>query len=169
MRTLRWLLIFLTLPLAVWAASAPDIVLKDFNGKDVNVNQYIGKGKWVVVAIWAHDCHICNEEIHEMTAFHKTHKDKDAIVLGVTIDGIDQKKLAQGFIDKHKLPFDNLIAEPDQAVLMGFGGGAFVGTPTYYVYTPQGEIAAKNVGPVSQADIEGFIKEYKAEADGKKG
>jgi peroxiredoxin len=169
MRTLRWLLIFLTLPMTVWAASAPDIVLKDFDGKDVNVNQYIGQGKWVVVTVWAHDCHICNQEIHEMAALHKTHKDKDAIVLGVTIDGADQKKLAQGFVDKHKLPFDNLIAEPEQAVLMKFGGGAFIGTPTFYVYTPKGEIVAKNAGPVSQADIEAFIKEYKAESDAKKG
>jgi len=168
MKVLRTLFFALLIPIAAMAA-APDIVLKDFSGKDVNVNRYIGKGKWVVVTVWAHDCHVCNAEIHEMTAFHKAHKDKDAIVLGVTIDGIDQKQLAQGFIDEHKLPFVNLIAEPDQSVLMKFGGGAFVGTPTFYVYTPEGEIVAKNAGPVSQADIEGFIKEYKAEAAGKKG
>ena len=155
------------LPFAVWAAP-PDVVLKDFNGKDVNVNQYIGKGKWVVVTVWAHDCHICNKEIHEMSAFHQAHKNKDAIVLGVTIDGEDQKKLAQGFIDEHKLPFVNLIAEPEQSVLARFGGGTFVGTPTFYIYTPKGEIVAKNAGPVSQADIEGFIKEYKAETNAKK-
>jgi len=166
MKAFRFLVIALLIPI-VAAAASPDVVLKDFSGKDVNVNQYIGKGKWVVVTVWAHDCHICNEEIHEMTAFHKAHQSKDAIVLGVTIDGVDQRKVAQEFIDKHKLPFVNLIAEPDQAVLMRFGGGAFVGTPTFYVYTPQGEIVAKNAGPVSQADIEGFIQEYKAEANGK--
>jgi len=163
MKVFRALLIGLLLPVAV-LASPPNLVLKDFSGKDVNVDRYIGKGKWVVVTVWAHDCHICDGEIHEMAAFHRAHHNKDAIVLGVTIDGMDQKKLAQAFIDKHKLPFMNLIAEPEQSVLMKFGGGPFVGTPTFYVYTPDGEIVAKNAGPVSQADIEGFIREYKVEA-----
>jgi len=157
------LMLAILLSWSAWAGT-PDIMLKGFDGKDRNVNEIIGKGKWSVVVVWAHDCHICNAEIHEMVKLHEDHKDKDLVVLGVSVDGYAKRKLAQGFVDKHNLNFTNLIAEPDQAVMMKFGAGPFVGTPTYYVYSPEGEIMAKNVGPVSQEDIESFLNDQAAAA-----
>jgi peroxiredoxin len=142
--------------MAAWAES-PDIPLKTLDGKTRNVSEFIGHGKWTVVVVWAHDCHICGAEIHEMTDFHQAHQAKDAVVLGVTIDGFDQVKEARQFVEKHKLPFVNLIAEPSQDVLMKFGGGQFVGTPTYYVYNPKGEIVGRNIGPVSRQEVETFM------------
>ena len=149
-----WVLLLLLAPL--WAlAAGPDIVLKGVDGQARNVNEFIGKGKWVVVAIWHSDCPICKREIHQMAFFHDAHKNKDAIVLGVSVDGYANKAKAQRFIDEHSLDFTNLIAEPEQ--IARFGAGRFVGTPTYYVYSPQGELAAKQVGPTTQEDIEQFI------------
>jgi peroxiredoxin len=153
------LLFLLLLPLAALGKS-PDIVLKDLDGRDANVNQYIGKGKWVVVAIWAHDCPICNAEIYQMTFFHDEHYKKDAMVLGVSIDGYENKDKALAFIDRHAINFPNLIAEPDASVLAKFGAGPFIGTPTFYLYTPEGELAAKQVGPATQEDIENFMAKY---------
>lgn len=149
-----WFLLLLLAPL--WAlAVGPDITLKGLDGKARNVNEFIGKGKWTVVAIWASDCPICKREIHQMAFFHDAHKNKDAIVLGVSVDGYANKAKVQRFIDEHSLDFTNLIAEPEQ--IARFGAGRFVGTPTYYVYSPQGELAAKQVGPTTQEDIEQFI------------
>ena len=139
----------------VWAT--PDVPLKGLDGAAHNVGEYIGKGKWAVVVVWAHDCHYCNEEIHEMSALHQARRDKDLTVLGVSVDGWGQADKARGFVARHKLPFVNLIAEPQQAVMHKFGGGAFVGTPTYYVYDPKGDLRGKNVGPVSKEDIEAFV------------
>lgn len=144
----------------VASAGAPDIGLHDLDGKPRNVNEFIGKGKWTVVAVWAHDCHICEREIHEMSALHTARRDKDAIVLGVSIDGMNKAKKAREFVTRHKLPFVNLIAEPDQEVLEKFGGGQFVGTPTYYIYEPQGEIVGQNIGPVTREEVESFISSY---------
>lgn len=142
-------------------AAGPDVPLRDFGGKDRNVNEFTGKGKWVIVTVWAHDCHVCNQEIHEMVAFHEARKDRDAIVLGVTVDGWERKDLAREFVEKHKLNFDNLIVEPEQEIVMRFGGGPFVGTPTYYVYEPEGVLVARNIGAVNKADIDRFIDNYK--------
>jgi len=149
---------------AVWAG-APDIPLRDPDGKVRNVNEVIGKGKWTVVVAWAHDCHICGREIHEMSAFHNAHSRKDATVLGVSVDGYDNVGLAKRFIEKHKLPFPNLIAEPRQDVMTKFGAGRFVGTPTYYVFNPAGEIVGQNVGPVSRAEVETFMSEPEKPVD----
>jgi peroxiredoxin len=143
--------------MAAVALAAPDIPMRDLDGKPRNVNEFIGQGKWTVVVAWAHDCHICGREIHEMSDFHAAHRDKDAQVLGVSIDGFGQAREARQFVTRYKLPFVNLIAEPSQEVMMKFGAGRFVGTPTYYVYNPQGEIVGQNVGPVTREEVETFL------------
>ncbi len=66
---------------------------------------------------------ICDREIDEMAAFHAAHKDKDAMVLGITLDGADHLKEARAFVKRHNLPFANLITEPSQEVMMKFGAG----------------------------------------------
>ena len=112
-------------------AAVPDIALQTLDGQPRNVNEFIGKGKWVIVVFWVHDCRVCASEIHNMNAFHVAHKDKDAIVLGVTIDGAALLDRARGFAEAHKLQFMNLVAEPEAEIIERFGGGKFVGTPTH--------------------------------------
>jgi peroxiredoxin len=156
---IRWLLVMMLILFPLLAnAAVPNIPLKDFNGKTRNVNEFIGKGKWVVVVIWAHDCPICNREIHHLAFFHAEHRKKDAIVLGVSIDGWDKKKQAAAFVDRHSLNFTNLIAEPEYRVIQKFGVADFYGTPTFYIYTPKGKLVKEIVGPVTQAALDNIIK-----------
>lgn len=151
------LLLMLTVVMAHANAAAPDIKARDTSGKIHNVNQYIGQGKWTAVVFWAHNCHICNQEIEQMAFFHGDHADKDAIVLGISMDGFDQVEKAKGFIDRHDLNFPNLLIELSELEFLKFGGGRFMGTPTFYLYNPSGELLAKNIGPVSAEDLENFI------------
>jgi peroxiredoxin len=145
-------------------AGAPSIPLHDLDGRARNVNEFIGHTQWTVVVTWAHDCHICDREIGEMAAFHAAHHDKEAIVLGLTLDGAEHLKEARAFVKRHKLPFVNLITEPSQEVMMKFGAGKFVGTPTYYIYDPKGEIVGQNIGPLTRAEVEEFITSFGKEA-----
>lgn len=158
-RFIRITLLLLVFPLFV--SAAPNLVLKDLNGKARNVSSYIGKGKWTVVVLWAHNCPICNNEIYHMTFFHDAHKDKDATVLGVSVDGWDLRDKAETFVETHALNFPNLIAEPRQDVLSKFGGGRFYGTPTFYIYAPNGDFKAQKTGPLTQEEVESFIKNAK--------
>ena len=86
---------------------------EDFNGKPQVLENYLGKGKWTIVMMWASDCHICNREAHEYVDFHMIHSDTDATVLGISLDGDSRKKAAEKFIKKHSVDFPNLIAEPE--------------------------------------------------------
>jgi len=147
---------------AAWAG-APSIPLQDLDGRAHNVDEYIGHSKWVIVVAWSHDCRICDLEIHEMAELHAAHHDKDAMVLGITLDGSEFLKEARAFVKRHKLPFVNLITEPSQEVMMKFGAGKFVGTPTYYVYDPKGEIVGQNIGPLTRAEVEEFIASFDKE------
>lgn len=92
-----------------------------------------------------------------MADFHQAHKNRDALVLGVSFDGYDQAALARAFVDRLELPFPNLIAEPSQKVMTQFGAGEFVGTPTCYIYNPQGRIVGQNIGPITRKDVENFL------------
>lgn len=146
-----------TMGMAAVAATVPSISMKDLAGKSHNVNEFIGKGKWTVVAVWAHDCPICNQEIHQMEFFHDAHRKKDATVLGVSIDG-DNVDKAKRFVADHSLTFPNLITDP--GTVSEFGAGDLIGTPTYLIFTPDGTLAGKKVGPLSQEQIEAMMAKH---------
>ncbi len=141
-------------------AAAPELTLPDLEGRSHPLSEYIGHGKWVVMVFWMHDCKICANEIHHLQAFHVAHADKDAMVLGISIDGADRVKDARRFVAKHKLTFPNLLTEPDFDALQKFGGGKFFGTPTQYFYDPTGRLVARKIGPMPRADIEAFIDAF---------
>lgn len=160
-RKMMMLVVAVSLPMLA-EAEAPDVSLKDMQGKPQALSRYIGQGKWTVVVLWAHNCSICNREIAEMNFFHDAHAAKNATVLGISIDGWAQRSKARGFVDTHALDFPNLIIEPEQASIMRLGGGRFVGTPTYYIYAPNGELVGKRIGPMSQTEVEAFIGRQKS-------
>lgn len=133
---------------------------QDFNGKSQVLENYLGKGKWLVVMMWASDCHICNREAHEYVDFHLVNSDTDATVLGISLDGESRKKAAEKFISKHSVDFPNLIAEPEfvSSLYKEYTGQYFAGTPSFLIFSPEGELKAAQAGAVPTALIEDFIK-----------
>ena len=154
------LLLVLLLPSTAYA-SAPQLSLKDMDGIEQPLNQYIGKGKWTVLVIWAEDCEACNAEIENYDFFHEEHKKLNAQILGVSVDGWDKIKLARDFVKRHGLSFSNLVIEPDMNEILKLGGESFVGTPTIYIYSPDGQIVAAQAGAVPVNIIEDFINNWK--------
>ena len=135
--------------------------LVDFDGNPKAISDYSGKGKWLVVMIWASDCHVCNQEAHAYVDFHFAHSDEDAQVLGITIDGQAKKAEAQKFIERHKINFPNLIGEPAAVadLFSQLTGAYFAGTPAFLFYDPKGELRAQELGAVPTELIEDFIKQ----------
>ncbi|MCW8900612.1 MAG: TlpA family protein disulfide reductase [Gammaproteobacteria bacterium] len=148
---------FLFLPFSV---SAEIKGFEDFSGKPQVFENYLAKGKWLVVMMWASDCHICNREAHQYVDFHMLHSDSDATVLGMSLDGASRKKEAEAFIKKHSVDFPNLIAEPATVaqLFQESTGQGFAGTPTFLIYSPDGELKAAQAGAVPTELIEDFIK-----------
>jgi len=140
---------------ASWAA------FKDFDGKAHQLTDYIGKGKWTVVMFWASDCRVCNAEIGQYIQFHQDHKDKDASILGVSLDGQSGIAAAQDFIKRHAVPFPNLLGEPEDIanLYQDLTSNSWVGTPSFLVYNPQGKLLAAQAGAVPPELIEKFIQQ----------
>jgi len=153
--------LFMTSLLLFASAFAQAGVLTDFSGAPRSIEDYTGNDKWLVVMFWASDCHICGKEAPEYVAFHNKHKDDNAHVLGVTIDGLANKAAAQGFVDEHALNFPNLIgnAEDIGGMYYELTGEFWVGTPTFFIYDPSGKLRAAQAGAVPAEILEKFIAE----------
>jgi len=134
--------------------------LTDFSGNARLLEDFTGKGKWTIVMFWAHDCHVCNQEAHQYVDFHNRHKNKDAQVLGISLDGKAHKSDAEAFLKRHKVNFPGLIGEPDlvAGLFEELTDATWRGTPTFLVYNPKGELRAQQVGAVPVKLIEAFME-----------
>lgn len=130
----------------------------DLDGNVTTLKDY--RGKWVIVNLWATWCPPCLVEIPDLVMFHETHKDQDAIVLGVNYEAIDPAKVKtfaesqminypvvrfQGKVDGQTTPF-----------------GPLRGLPTTYMVTPEGQLVAARTGMVDQKMLEEFMQKYEA-------
>ena len=160
MRRIVWLCL-VGVVLGTMPAFAAD-VLTDFNGSPQQLTKYTGKGKWLVVMIWASDCHVCNAEVHNYVDFQTFHSQQDATVLGVSMDGVAKKKDALAFIKRHEVNFPNLIGEPEAVAkwYTQLTDRPWVGTPSFLIYSPAGELKAQQVGAVPPELIEAYIKSH---------
>ncbi|MEJ2178807.1 MAG: TlpA disulfide reductase family protein [Gammaproteobacteria bacterium] len=123
-------------------------------------------GKWLVVMLWSSDCIICNKEAHEYVDFHLRHREQDAIVLGISIDGQDRIQDAQDFVRKHNVAFQNLLAEWDSFTeyYEQLTQSRWIGTPSFLIFGPDGELEAKQTGAVPPNIIEMFLQQHSSQS-----
>lgn len=155
-----WRILLMAALMTCGWATAATAGLQDMEGKPRQLENYTGKGKWLVVMIWASDCLICNKEARQYENFHQQHRNKDATLLGISVDGPANIKDAKKFVDEHKLTFPNLIGELETVGVMvqDLTGQEWVGTPTILVYDPAGKLKVADAGAVPVQLIEQFIK-----------
>jgi len=142
------------------SAIASKSVFSTFDNQPVEIANYIEKDKWLLVMIWASDCHICNREVHAYVDFHFKHEETKARVLGVSVDGKTKKKAAELFIKRHELNFPNLIGEPNEVAswFEKLTGQNWMGTPTLLIYSPEGDLRVQQIGAIPLELVEKFIQ-----------
>ena len=136
--------------------------LQSLEGKPEKLSDYTGKGQWTVVILWASDCHVCNAEAEQYIQFHEAHKNNDAQILGLSLDGQQKLDAAKDFMKRHDVTYHSLIGEPEVVASMyeDLTGGHWVGTPTFLIYDRAGKLKAAQPGAVPAEIIEGFIKDH---------
>lgn len=137
-------------------AESADFTLPGMDGKEYKLSDY--RGKWVVVNYWATWCPPCLTEIPELVDFHEDHKDKDAVVLGVNFEDIGANGLKR-FTEEYFINYPVLLTKPGPSSELG----PIPGLPTTYMVSPEGEIVARQVGPVTAKTITDFINEQTKE------
>lgn len=134
-------------------AQAVDFTLPDLRGVEHKLSDY--RGKWVVVNYWATWCPPCLEEIPELIDFHDKHKNTDAVVLGVNFEDISVEQL-KDFVESIGITYPVLRQQPGPRGAFG----SIPGLPTSYLINPQGELAARNVGPLTAEVIERYMRAH---------
>jgi len=113
--------------------------LPDLDGKLHTLMPY--RGKWIIINYWATDCPPCLKEIPELERFHQSHKDKDAVVVGVNYEDIKLPWL-EDFIKSVKMTYPVLRAEPDSVTPFG----PIKILPTTIIISPEGELMGAGFG-----------------------
>ena len=94
------------------AGMAPDFVLKDIEGKDIQLSRY--KGNVVVLEFWATWCPPCKATIPELIALQKKYAGKGLVVLGVSLDeGGDLTSKLSAFSRENKINYSILIGSEE--------------------------------------------------------
>lgn len=149
----RFSVVLLVLLLAPPIAGAIDMPLSDVNGNQANLSSF--KGKWVVVNYWATWCPPCIVEMPELQSFHDAHAGKDALVIGINTEHIGKRKLL-AFLEDYFITYPVFTAKPMQKSELGL----IPGLPTTFLVSPEGEVVARQVGPVTRDMIEQFIDKW---------
>lgn len=118
---------------------APEIALKDLDGKVVKLSDF--RGKWVVVDFWGSWCGWCIKGFPELKKTYQEYKGK-LEVLGV--DCQDPETTWREAVARHQLPWVN-VYNPGRGeeVLSAYGVQGF---PTKVLVSPEGKIADITTG-----------------------
>ncbi len=136
--------------------------LFDFSNKTVRFGDYIKSEQWTIVMLWASDCHVCTVEVHQFVKLHDAYSDKNIRVLGISVEGMKKIEVAQEFISIHNVNFPNLIAETDfiTGLYQQYSNQDWLGTPTFLVFSPSGQLMAQRSGMLAPELIVDFIEQH---------
>lgn len=124
---------------------------EDIYGKVHKLSDY--RGKWVIVNYWATWCPPCLDEIPELVEFHDKHAKKEAVVLGVNYENVDDTYLKQ-FAEEMFITYPILKANLQRTPPFG----RVIGLPTTFVISPAGKLIETKVGSVDLQWLEEVIK-----------
>ena len=146
--------------LAPLGARAAGVEVQSLDGRRAGLGEFLAKDKWTLVMVWPPYCGACRKQYPLISEFHSKHKDKDAAVLGVSLDGYGESEKVKTYQGAHQQNFPSVLADPDDFIdkYQRTTGEKFTGTPTYLLYDAKGALRAYIDGLVSTADIEDYLK-----------
>lgn len=111
----------------------PVFSLPDIDGKTWSSNQ--NAGKVVLIDFWATWCNTCKETIPKLAELHEKYKDKNLVVVGISLDKGSAEKI-QKKAKRLGITYQILL-DPQSSLSKVFG---FTGIPSLYVYDKQGNL-----------------------------
>jgi thioredoxin-dependent peroxiredoxin len=133
--------LFSRTPIPAVGSSAPDFSLLSQEGKRVNLHDY--RGEWVVLYFYPKDqTPGCTREAHNFQADQANFEQRNAVILGVSVDSIDSHKK---FCAKEGLNF-KLLSDQDGSVTRLYGSLTNLGVTKFasrhtFLIDPEGKIA----------------------------
>lgn len=133
--------------------NAPDFTATDLSGRKISLKQF--RGKVVLLDFWATWCTPCHREIPHLKSLHEKYKNKDFIIIGVSLD-LDISIL-KSFVREKKLKWIQIWD--------GVGGDIcrryrIVFIPTAFLIGRDGSVVERDLrGKELEAALKGLLKE----------
>ena len=139
---------------------APDVTLKDLDGKDLSLAQY--RGKVVLVNFWATWCEPCQVEIPWLIEMQQKYAAKGFTVLGVAMDD-DGAKVVTPWVQSERFDVNGSKSQMNYPIVIGndaaaekFGG--LLGYPTSVLVSRDGKIIKRITGIISYDEMSKSIE-----------
>jgi cytochrome c biogenesis protein CcmG/thiol:disulfide interchange protein DsbE len=140
---------------------APEVTLKDLDGKEVSLSQM--KGKVVLVNFWATWCEPCRVEIPWLIEMQQKYGAKGFTVLGIAMDD-EGRSVVAPFVQKErfevaggdKAQMNYPIVIGNDAAADKFGG--LFGYPTSVLIDKDGKQIKRITGIISEDEISKLIE-----------
>lgn len=140
--------------------AAPEIALKDLDGKEINLTQY--RGKVVLVNFWATWCDPCRIEIPWLIEMQQKYSAKGFTVLGIAMDE-EGKSVVAPFVQTEKFDVNGGKSLMNYPIVIGteqavdkFGG--LFGYPTSVLISRDGRQIKRITGLISYDEIASAIE-----------
>ncbi len=142
---------------SIFSLSNIAMAFTDTDGKITTVNDYLGKGKFTIVEVWSTNCPACRKHMPSMVEFDG--KLKNTQILGISLDTQAEADAVDDFIMEYNIEFPILISN---AIEMNIwmqqnSPEGLIGTPTFMIFNPKGELFAMQAGPVGIDQMEKLI------------
>jgi peroxiredoxin len=99
------------------AQSPIDFSLKDADGNEVRLRDYLGKSV-IVVDFWATWCVPCVKELSHFQRFYESYKDKGLVVLAISEDGPETVAMVKPFQRRYKYTFTILLDKESKVLAL---------------------------------------------------
>jgi len=129
--------------------AAPDFTLKLLNGEPLTLSSF--RGKPTLVNFWASWCPPCRQELPALQAAYTRYGDQIGFI---AVDVKEDPATVESFIKELNLTFP-IALDPDGQV-SDFSYEAR-GIPTSIFVDAYGVVAARHVGPLDEAAIDGYL------------
>lgn len=141
---------------------APKMTSTD--NRQYTLQDFIGKGHWVVVNVWATRCPYCRHELFDLSSFHEAHylekgAKKDAMILGLTLRlpdfDLPDRNYVKQFQEDYLIDYPLLLV--DKAIAEQVIGKPVDMVPLSFFYNPKGKLVHQIKGMVTEAMLEEVI------------
>lgn len=139
--------------------SAPEFVLPDLFEESLNRSLDGYRGRPVILNFWASWCVPCKAEMPALQRAFEKYRDDGLVVLGVNQTFIDDLDAARDFVNELALTFPNVRDDTGNTSQRLY---QVMGLPTSVLITPDGEIAHRQIGQMTEAQINTFSRQLAA-------
>jgi thiol-disulfide isomerase/thioredoxin len=144
----------ITVPKVAERKPAPDLEGETLDGDPVALSDF--EGKTVVVNVWGSWCADCRVEAPALASLDKEMGD-DVQFLGINIR--DSQAAAKAYDENFGITYPSIYDRTGQAVLGFRDSLPSMAVPTTWVIAPDGTVAARMLGSVSESTLRGLIED----------